>query len=78
MSITMTQQSAPQYQADILGEGYEQATLNFPDDYEGKVTATLIRKKVSQSTNKAVLSHPIGFIDYFFKPKWPSNLTNMV
>ena len=62
----MTQQSAPQYQADILGEGYEQATLNFPDDYEGKVTATLIRKKVSQSTNKAVL-YIHGFIDYFFQ-----------
>lgn len=66
MSITMTQQSAPQYQADILGEGYEQATLNFPDDYEGKVTATLIRKKASQSTNKAVL-YIHGFIDYFFQ-----------
>lgn len=62
----MTQQSAPQYQADILGEGYEQATLNFPDDYEGKVTATLIRKKFSQSTNKAVL-YIHGFIDYFFQ-----------
>ena len=62
----MTQQSAPQYQADILGEGYEQATLNFPDDYEGKVTATLIRKKASQSTNKAVL-YIHGFIDYFFQ-----------
>lgn len=62
----MTQQSAPQYQADILGEGYEQATLNFPDDYEGKVTATLIRKKTSQSTNKAVL-YIHGFIDYFFQ-----------
>lgn len=62
----MTQQSAPQYQADILGEGYEQTTLNFPDDYEGKVTATLIRKKASQSTNKAVL-YIHGFIDYFFQ-----------
>ena len=62
----MTQQSAPQYQADILGGGYEQATLNFPDDYEGKVTATLIRKKASQNTNKAVL-YIHGFIDYFFQ-----------
>ena len=35
----------PLYQPDILGTGYEQATLNFPDDYEGKVVATLIRKK---------------------------------
>lgn len=33
------------YQPDILGAGYEQAALHFPDDYEGKVIATLIRKK---------------------------------
>ena len=45
----------PLYQLDILGTGYEQATLNFPDDYEGKVVATLIRKKAAQPTKKAVL-----------------------
>lgn len=37
------------YVPDILGTGYEQLTLNFPDDYEGKVVATLIRK--SRSTD---------------------------
>lgn len=66
MSITMTQQSAPQYRADILGAGYEQMTLQFPDDYEGKVTATLVRKKAPQQTAKAVL-YIHGFIDYFFQ-----------
>ena len=57
---------AAHYQADILGQGYEQATLNFPDDYEGQVTATLVRKKANQPTNKAVL-YIHGFIDYFFQ-----------
>jgi hypothetical protein len=33
------------YQTDILGEDYQQLTLNFADDYDGKVVATLIRKK---------------------------------
>ncbi len=33
------------YAPDILGAGYEQLTLNFPDDYEGKVVATLVRKR---------------------------------
>lgn len=33
------------YSADLLGEGYEQQILNFPDDYEGRVIATLVRKK---------------------------------
>ncbi|MBJ9372877.1 MULTISPECIES: alpha/beta hydrolase [Acinetobacter] len=56
----------PQYQADILGAGYEQLTLNFPDDYDGKVTATLVRKQAAQSTQKAVL-YIHGFIDYFFQ-----------
>ncbi len=54
------------YQPDILGSGYEQLTINLPDDYEGKVTATLVRKKASQTTNKAVL-YIHGFIDYFFQ-----------
>ena len=33
------------YQPDILGDGYQQLTLNFADDYDGKVVATLVRKK---------------------------------
>ena len=55
-----------EYQPDVLGTGYEQLTLNFPDDYEGKVTATFVRKKAAQSTKKAVL-YIHGFIDYFFQ-----------
>lgn len=37
--------SSLEYQPDILGEGYEQATLEFPPDTEGTVVATLIRKR---------------------------------
>lgn len=55
-----------QYQTDILGEGYEQSTLEFPDDFEGKVIATLIRKKADAPTQKAVL-YIHGFVDYFFQ-----------
>ena len=54
------------YQTDILGEDYQQARLNFPDDYEGQVTATLVRKKANTPTQKAVL-YIHGFIDYFFQ-----------
>ncbi|KQG44612.1 alpha/beta hydrolase [Acinetobacter pittii] len=54
------------YVPDILGTGYEQLTLNFPNDYEGKVVATLVRKKAAQSTQKAVL-YIHGFLDYFFQ-----------
>lgn len=54
------------YQPDILGDGYEQLTLLFPDDVEGAVTATLIRKKTLHKSQKAVL-YIHGFIDYFFQ-----------
>ena len=54
------------YQPDILGDGYQQLTLNFADDYDGKVVATLVRKKAAQATKKAVL-YVHGFTDYFFQ-----------
>lgn len=63
MSATQTH---PAYTPDVLGEGYEQLKLSFPDDYEGAVCATLVRKKASQNTQKAVL-YIHGFIDYFFQ-----------
>lgn len=55
-----------EYSPDILGNGFDQKTLNFPNDYEGKVTATVIRKKAESPTNKAVL-YIHGFKDYFFQ-----------
>ncbi|AZM37995.1 alpha/beta hydrolase [Acinetobacter baumannii] len=54
------------YRTDILGEDYQQLTLNFADDYDGKVVATLVRKKSAQATKKAVL-YIHGFCDYFFQ-----------
>lgn len=54
------------YQPDILGSDYEQYTISLPDDEEGPVVATLVRKKASIETNKAVL-YIHGFIDYFFQ-----------
>ena len=54
------------YQADVLGPDYQQLVLEFPDDYEGKVVATLVRKKTTQTTTKAIL-YIHGFIDYFFQ-----------
>ncbi|WP_448762183.1 alpha/beta hydrolase [Acinetobacter tandoii] len=54
------------YQADVLGPDYQQLVLEFPDDYEGKVVATLVRKNNTQATTKAIL-YIHGFIDYFFQ-----------
>jgi alpha-beta hydrolase superfamily lysophospholipase len=67
MSIKMTSLKIPtMYQADVLGPDYQQLVLEFPDDYEGKVIATLVRKKNTQATTKAIL-YIHGFIDYFFQ-----------
>ena len=55
-----------EYRQDVLGTGYECVDLEFPEDYEGKVIATLVRKKAQKQTAKAVL-YIHGFIDYFFQ-----------
>ncbi|ENX63353.1 MULTISPECIES: alpha/beta hydrolase [Acinetobacter] len=62
----MTTSNLYEYQTDMLGEDYQQLTLNFADDYDGKVVATLVRKKAAEATKKAVL-YIHGFADYFFQ-----------
>ena len=53
-----------QYQIDVLGNGFEQQKISMPNDYEGKVVITLVRKQ--QQHKKAVL-YIHGFCDYFFQ-----------
>ena len=55
-----------QYEEDILKNGFEQMTILQPDDFEGKVTTTLIRKRGSLKATKAILCIH-GFNDYFFQ-----------
>ncbi len=56
-------------QLDVLGEGYEQLKLSFPDDYEGAVCATPRTQKSPAKILKKAVLYIHGFIDYFFKPK---------
>lgn len=53
------------YQPDILGAGFESCTIQQPDDYEGRVVCTLIRKQSAITSTRAVLQIH-GFNDYFF------------
>jgi alpha-beta hydrolase superfamily lysophospholipase len=53
------------YQTDILGNGFQAITISQPDDYEGKVVCTLVRKPAQEKSAKAML-HMHGFNDYFF------------
>ncbi|WP_027127481.1 alpha/beta hydrolase [Gelidibacter mesophilus] len=54
------------YERDLLGDGFQQRRLNYADDYEGEVIATLVRKKSEIPSVKAVL-YVHGFNDYFFQ-----------
>lgn len=51
---------------DILGAPYTAETLVLPDDDEGEVVATLVRRPADQPSGRAVL-HVHGFADYFFQ-----------
>ncbi len=54
-------------EVDILGNGFEKEILSLKDDFEGKVVATLIRKRdITKRTSKAVL-YIHGHADYFFQ-----------
>lgn len=54
------------YTPDILGNGFEQLQIDMPNDYEGRVVCTLVRKKGDTVSSKAVL-YVHGFNDYFFQ-----------
>ncbi|GAB6122032.1 alpha/beta hydrolase [Dysgonomonas termitidis] len=56
----------PPYKEDILKDGFESQTLKLGDDYEGTVTATLIRRLCKSGAEKAIL-YIHGFNDYFFQ-----------
>jgi alpha-beta hydrolase superfamily lysophospholipase len=51
---------------DVLGAPYTVETIALPDDDEGAVVATLVRRPAEQPTGRAVL-HVHGFADYFFQ-----------
>jgi alpha-beta hydrolase superfamily lysophospholipase len=51
---------------DVLGPPYTAETISLPDDHEGEVVATLVRRPDGRRTQRAVL-HVHGFADYFFQ-----------
>src|SRR5512139_2172496 len=51
---------------DGLGEPYRAETIEFPDDDEGPVVATLVSRRAEQPTQRAVL-YVHGLVDYFFQ-----------
>lgn len=55
-----------QYHTDILGNDFVQQIIKMPNDYDGDVVTTVIRKKGESADSKAIL-YVHGFNDYFFQ-----------
>jgi alpha-beta hydrolase superfamily lysophospholipase len=54
-------------QTDILGPPYVSETLELPDDDEGRVVATLVRRPADRRRARGAVLHLHGFCDYFFQ-----------
>jgi alpha-beta hydrolase superfamily lysophospholipase len=50
-----------------LGRDFQQLTLFFEPDYDGEVTATLVRNSRLRTLTKPAILYLHGFIDYFFQ-----------
>ncbi len=57
---------ARKHGTDVLGEPYLAEIIDLPDDEEGAVIATLVSRKATDTTTRAVL-HLHGYADYFFQ-----------
>ena len=60
-----TTTAAPAWAPDAALPGFEAATLALPDDVEGPVVATLVRRRAGGARRAVLYLH--GFIDYFFQ-----------
>ena len=54
------------WRPDAALPGFEATTLHFPADYDGPVTATLVRRSSATPNGQAVL-YIHGYMDYFFQ-----------
>jgi len=59
----------PEFETDVLGAPYTVETIDLPDDAEGAVQATLVKRAAPGPTDKAVL-YVHGFADYFFQTEY--------
>ena len=62
-----------QYVRDILSGGYEKQTIAMPEDEQGDVVCTLVRKRHAGNPGRAVL-YIHGYNDYFFQSQLGDSL----
>lgn len=75
LSFSFLGKAQNRYEKDILGDGFLKMTVNQPDDYEGKVTCTVI-KKTPEKPNKMAVLYVHGFNDYFFQKEMATQFTD--
>lgn len=66
----MTYWSALNPKPDVLGRGFEAVTLRLPDDSQGQVVATLVRRPArsyTQGPSRRAVLYVHGYNDYFFQ-----------
>ncbi len=54
-------------ETDVLGVPYTRETIELPDDAEGPVVATLVRRLPAVPATRGAVLHVHGFCDYFFQ-----------
>ncbi len=54
-------------ETDLLGAPYTRETIVLPDDDEGEVVATLVRRGCDTASARGAVLHLHGFCDYFFQ-----------
>jgi len=54
-------------ETDLLGAPYTRETIELPDDYEGPVIATLVRRPLAEGADRGAVLHLHGYCDYFFQ-----------
>lgn len=55
---------------DVLGAPYTAETIPLPDDAEGAVVATLVRRPADSGPTGMAVLHVHGFCDYFFQTEY--------
>ncbi|MBO0693987.1 MAG: alpha/beta hydrolase, partial [Acidimicrobiaceae bacterium] len=61
------------WRPDVLGDGFEAATIELPRDDEGAVTATVVRGPAPHPEERGAVLYLHGYNDYFFQTdlaKW--------
>lgn len=72
--ILLSLTAKSQYHPDELGKNFVKQILVMPDDYEGKVVCTLVKRLNTLKNRKAIL-YVHGYNDYFFQTEMADRFT---